>query len=338
MQNENVKQTLENTSDKISKVNYHVAPSPHIFDKSFTTRKMMLDVLLALIPVVIASYLVFKSYILNQILISIAGCLLSEYLFNKMRGYKANLTDLSCVVTAIILALSLPWSSPWYVTLVASITAIGFGKVVFGGLGQNIFNPAMVGRAFVMICFPVSLGAGAFVAANSDILAISQATPLTIYKQSGTLTVLKDLFIGNVNGSLGETSALACLIGGAYLCIKRTASWEIPASILLSVSLFSIIHQILMPSVQFGILHHLLSGALMFGAFFIATDPVTSPLTPKGKFIFGFLLGFLIMVIRIFSGYPEGFMFALLLMNAITPLINRLTIPKPVGGLGRVRK
>jgi electron transport complex protein RnfD len=161
---------------------------------------------------------------------------------------------------------------------------------------------------------------------------MSQATPLTAFKQSGITTSLSALFLGTCNGSMGETSALACLLGGLFLCFRRVASWEIPAGVLISTVVWGGLANLTNMSSQWTVLHHLLSGALLFGAFFIATDPVTSPLTPRGKWIFGVGVGSVIMLLRIFSGYPEGVMFAVLLLNGITPLINRWTIPRPFGG------
>ena len=306
----------------------HVAPSPHLPSGSgaTSTRWMMLDVLIALAPLVLMALYVFHGYAVKQLAICVVSCLVAEVAFTAWRGKTLSVGDCSAVVTGVILALSLPWSAPWYTGVVAGVVAIGLGKVVFGGLGQNIFNPAMAGRAFVLVCFPVALGATAYQREGAALDVITRATPLTLAKQ-GEVTDLWALFIGNVNGSLGETSALACLIGGVYLCIRRTASWEIPVSIVLTVGILG-----LFVSGEFGFVHHLLGGALLFGALFIATDPVSSPLTHKGKWIFGIGVGIFIMLIRLFSGYPEGMMFAVLLMNALAPLINRWTIPRPVGG------
>ena len=264
------------------------------------------------------------------------GCLLAEMLFTLMRGRcPMVVADASACVTGVILGLSLPWSAPWYVALIASMVAIGIGKCVFGGLGQNIFNPAMVGRAFVMVCFAQSLGATAYVGSGADV--ISQATPLGVMKKGGAMG-LWPLLIGNTNGSLGETSALACLIGGLYLCIRRTASWEIPAGVLVAVAGIAGAINAVNPQTQYTVLHHLLGGALLFGAFFIATDPVSSPLTPRGKWIFGVGIGALVMLFRTCSYYPEGVMFAVLVMNSLVPLINRWTIPTPIGGPVPVKK
>ncbi len=309
----------------------HVAPSPHINNSDFTTRRMMLDVLIALLPAVGMAIYIFRWYAIQQIAICIATCLLTEFVFVKMRGKTISLGDLSATITGLILALSMPSTAPWYASFIASVCAIGLGKIIFGGLGMNIFNPAMVGRAFVMISFAGVMGAGAYESAGSVVDAISQATPMNAFKQAGILAPVSDLFLGLTNGSLGETSGLACILGGIYLCLRRTASWEIPVGMLTAVTVLAGIADLAGHYGGHLVLHHLFGGAVLFGAFFIATDPVTSPLPPKGKLIFGVGIGTLVMLFRIFSGYPEGVMFAVLLMNAVTPLINRWTIPRTLG-------
>jgi len=361
----------------------HVAPSPHVFDWAQTTQKMMADVLIALAPVVAVSIYVFKLYAVQQILICMISALFAEAFFTTLRGKKVTLGDCSAAVTGLILALSLPGTAPWYVGVIGAFVAIGIGKVIFGGLGQNIFNPAMVGRAFVMLAFAGAVGASGYVlkaeasvgaaattqtsqvaqtapgattapastAGVSPLVnvpegdAITQATPMTLGKtvdnkratgekllpEEERLPSLGILFLGTVNGSLGETSALACLIGGLFLLLRRTASWQIPAGVLLAATAIGLPVQIWGHS-QMSLGYQLLGGALMFGAFFIATDLVTSPITPKGKFIFGLGVGALVMMFRLLSNYPEGVMFAVLIMNALTPLINQWTIPTPLGG------
>ena len=310
----------------------HVSPSPHLVQAASSTRRMMVDVLVALAPVVAMSLFVFRGYALFQLAVCLGGSLLAELLFVKMRGRSSTLKDCSAIVTGIILAMSLPGTAPWYVGLIAAFVAVGIGKIIFGGLGMNLFNPAMVGRAFVMISFAGALAASGFEDARSAVDAISQATPMNAFKMNGVVTPLAHLFWGTTNGSLGETSALACLLGGLYLIVRRTAAWEIPAGLLVAVLVVGGLADLAGPTDGWTVLHHILGGSLLFGAFFIATDPVTSPLTPRGKFIFGLGTGFLIMVLRLFSGYPEGVMFAVLFMNALTPLINRWTIPTPFGG------
>jgi len=322
----------------------NVAHSPHISNDAFSTRRMMFDVILALLPVIGMGVYVFKWYAVKQILICLGSCLAAEGVFTVIRKKSLTLTDLSAGVTGIILGLSLPATAPWFIGVIASVVAIGLAKTIFGGLGMNLFNPAMVGRAFVMISFAGLMAAAGYENTISGIDAMSQATPLNAIKQSGIVTSLQDLFWGFTNGSPGEVSAIACLLGGIYLCLRRTASWEIPAGIFTAVMVIGGTADVFAEGFRFSsmldwyynqahwtVLHHLTSGALLFGAFFIATDPVTSPLAPKGKFIFGLGTGGLIMFLRIYSGYPEGVMFAVLLMNALTPLINRVTRPKTMG-------
>ncbi len=316
----------------------HVAPSPHVSAVAVTTKGMMLDTLIGLAPILIMSLFFFRWYAMAQVGVCVICCLGFEALFARMRGRAFSLGDLSVAVTGMILALSMPWSAPWYAGVVGALVAVGLGKWVFGGLGYNIFNPAMVGRAFVMLSFARELGAAAYVKTDAALQIVTQATPLTIAKtQADYLPDLWPLFLGSHNGSLGETSAIACLIGGIYLCARRSAAWEIPAAVLGSVAFFAGLAN-LAGLTSLTALHHLLTGSLMLGAFFIATDPVTSPLTFKGKVIFGAGIGFFVMIVRLFSGYPDGVMFAVLLMNAATPLINRWTIPRPLGALAAVKK
>jgi len=297
----------------------------------------MVDVLIGLAPVMVAAMAVFRWYAVKQVVVCVVSCLAAEAIFAAMRRRRPSLADCSAAVTGVILAFSLPWSAPWYVGMIGSFAAVGLGKAAFGGLGQNIFNPAMVGRAFVMICFASAMGASAYVRAGADLDVVTQATPLTAVRSARLgagpdWSLVWPLFVGNVNGSVGETSALACLIGGLYLCIRRTAAWQIPVGMILAVAAVGGAGDLLHPHHPFSVVHHLFGGAVMLGAFFIATDPVSSPLTAKGRFIFGAGIGALVMLMRAYSGYPEGVMFSVLLMNALTPLINRATIPRPIGG------
>ncbi|MBA3012883.1 MAG: RnfABCDGE type electron transport complex subunit D [Proteobacteria bacterium] len=323
--------TPSGSTDERGAALIHVAPSPHIKDAAAHTQRIMTDVILALLPIIALSIYLFEVYAIKQLSICVVACMGSEFLFVKMRGKSLTLKDCSAVVTGIIIALSLPGSAPWFVGVLASVVAIGIGKIIFGGLGMNIFNPAMVGRAFVMIAFAQLLGAASYENVTGLVDAVSGATPLSALKFNGVSMETAALFWGMTNGSLGETSSAACLLGGLFLVFRKTASWQIPAGILLSVVLIAGITDIAGSHSGLLLVHHLFGGALMFGAFFIATDPVTSPLTPRGKWIFGLGTGFLIMIIRLFSGYPEGVMFAVLMMNAVTPLINRWTNPLPMG-------
>lgn len=329
---------------------WHVAPSPHLSDTKQTTRRMMIDVLVALAPALAVAVLVFHWFAVVQVGICVLACVAIEAVCNKMRGQAISIGDYSAAVTGVILGLSLPWGAPWYVGVLGSVIAIGLGKVVFGGLGFNIFNPAMVGRAFVMLSFAKELGASAYVVMSSNLEVLTQATPLTIAKQfaadlaAGNVTAFGQtaqleraqefwpLFIGQVNGSPGETSALALLVGGLYLCFRRAAAWEIPAGMLLAGFVCAgLAHWT--DLTPFTALRHLISGSFLLGAFFIATDPVTSPVPRMGRFLFGVGVGVFTVLIRLFSGYPEGVMFAVLLMNAAVPLLNRWTTPTPLGGV-----
>ncbi len=336
-------------SASVVRLGRQIAPSPHLSDQSFSTQRMMGHVLIALMPVIVMAVLVFRWNAVRQISLCVLACLAAEALFDRFRGRSAPLHDMSAGLTGLILALSLPWSSPWYVPVLGSVVAIGLGKAVFGGLGCNIFNPAMVGRAFVMLAFAREMGASAYVLLDSELSVVTRATPLSLAKQfaadlaAGRVTAgeaqvqmemaesIWALLVGQLNGSLGETSAVAILIGGAYLLIRRIISWEIPVGILLVSFLFVELGHVFEMTLL-GPLQHLITGSLLFSAFFIATDPVTSPLTCKGRLIFGMGIGFLLVVIRLFSSYPEGVMFAVLLMNATVPLLNRWTVPQPLGG------
>jgi len=330
-----------------------VAPSPHLSSAAAETRWMMFDVLIALAPALAVSLYVFQYYVLLQGAICVAACVVAEAVFMRMRGRPLTIGDGSAAVTGLILALSLPALAPPHVAIIGSVIAIGLGKFAFGGLGQNIFNPAMVGRAFVMLSFAAALGSGTYAppdAAERNLPdAITGATPLTAAKEHIKAVVAGDeswdasrkavstdaptqaLLLGTVNGSLGETSGLAILIGGIFLCVRRSAAWRIPAAVILgAVAVGQLLHWAGLTVLSGH--EHLLSGALMFGAFFIATDPVSSPVTPRGQILFGLGVGVFTVLIRTLSSYPEGVMFAVLLMNAATPLINRWTIPTPVGG------
>lgn len=302
---------------------------------------MMLDVLIALLPAVLMSLYVFGSATARIIALSVVSCLATEAIFQRLRGRAISIADGSAIVTGLILALSLPWTAPWYIPVIGGVVAIGIGKMVYGGLGYNIFNPAMVGRAFLMICFAQQFstwmmnGQGPW---HAVIDATTGATPLSLGKGIGGVTPAGSdwlwMFLGNINGSLGETSAVALLLGGLYLVIRRSAAWQIPAGVLIGAMVVAGIQYAGHPGAPLTPVHHLFGGALLFGAFFIATDPVSSPVSVPGRWVFGLGVGVLTMLIRLFSSYPEGVMFAVLLMNMLTPMINRWTIPVPVGGKG----
>ncbi|NLA74353.1 MAG: RnfABCDGE type electron transport complex subunit D, partial [Deltaproteobacteria bacterium] len=292
---------------------------------------VMTDVIIALAPVMAASLYLFRLYALKLLVICTLSCLAAEFIFVRMRGKTITIGDFSAAVTGLILALALPPSMPWFVGVIGGFAAIGLGKIIYGGLGMNIFNPAMVGRSFVIIAFTGILGADAYTNLSGVADAVSGATPLTALKFSDIHTPFSSMFWGSTPGSIGETSDIACAFGGLFLIYRKAASWEIPACVLATIAIIAGIVDLWGSHSGLFFYHHLLGGATMFGAFFIATDPVTSPLTFKGRVCFGVGLGFLTMVMRIYSGYPECFMFAVLLMNAVTPLINRWFIPKPFG-------
>lgn len=312
-----------------------VAPGPHLHSGSLTTRRMMFDVIGAILPVAVVEVAMSGHASLYKLLFAAFCCVAAEWVFQRMRGRRATLLDGSALLTGLILGLSFPPNTPWHIVFTASLVAIGLGKMAYGGLGQNIFNPAMVGRAFAIVAFPSALGARAYLPATDG---VTMATPLSAFKAEGFVAPLAPLFAGVGESAYGTSSALASLIGGLYICIRRSASWEIPAGMIGAAALGAGLIQALGISGGWTVLHELSGGALVFGAFFIATDPVTSPLTPRGKFIFGAGIGVLVIVIRKLTGYPEGVMFAVLIMNAFTPLINRWTVPTPLGGPMPVKK
>lgn len=313
-----------------------VSSAPHLA-AGLSTPRIMYEVLLAMVPMFVVGVYLFHMRAVLLTIATLAGCLGAEAVANRMRGRgQASLLDGSAMVTAVILAFSLPPSIWAYQAFIGGAVAIGLAKMVFGGLGQNLFNPAMVGRAFLMVCFPVAMTTWSeplTLNTIGGVDAITQATPLAAAKfHTGALAGLADLFIGRVGGCVGETSALAVILGGLYLVIRRIADWRQPLAMLATASVFAAIAHAAVPDKCAGVLYHLNSGALLFGAFFIATDYVGAPLTPRGRLIFGAGAGAIVMVIRVFGGYPEGVMYAILIMNALTPLIERWTVPTPYGG------
>ncbi len=313
-----------------------VDSAPHLAGGR-TTRGVMFDVVAAMVPLLIAAVLLYHGRAIALTVMTVAACLATEAIFNRARGRKMDsLLDGSAIVTGMILAFSLPPKLPIYMAVVGGVVAIGLGKAVFGGLGQNLFNPAMVGRAFLMACFPVAMTTWAepgTLATIGGADAVTRATPLAAAKfGSDTVPALWNLFLGNVSGCIGETSVIACLIGGIYLLARGTADWRPPLGMLAGAMAFATIAHLADPEQFARPLVHLNGGAIVFGAFFIATDYVGAPLTPAGRLIFGLGAGILTMVIRLFGGYPEGVMYSILIMNALTPLIERWTVPEPFGG------
>jgi electron transport complex protein RnfD len=326
-----------------------VSTAPHI-SKSHSTRSVMLDVIIGLIPAMAAAGYFFRMYALILIATCVVTSVITEWLCNCIRKKSDTIDDFSAVVTGIILAMSLPPSLPFWAAIIGSVFAVAVGKMVFGGLGANIFNPAMIGRAFLSASFGMMMTTWTVpatidpdmpaISAENKIDARTQATPLAASKEAqknktGAQAVneqLKAAFFGEVGGCLGETSALALLIGGAYLLIRKTISIHIPLAVLLSAFCLGTVAYLVNPQACISPLTHLCTGGLLIGAFFIATDPVTSPLTRRGMWIFGLGVGSITMLIRVFGGYPEGVMYAVLLMNAVTPLIDKLCQRIPAGG------
>ena len=268
--------------------------------------------------------------------VSVASCVFFEWAINKyiLKNDKCTVCDLSAVVTGILLAFNLPSNLPLYIIIIGALFAIGVVKMTFGGLGCNLFNPALAARVFLLISFPVKMTVFPEVGqmtAYAD--AVTAATPMAAIKaqiSTGTLAdvSLLDLFLGNVGGSLGEVSALCLLLGLVILLASRTITWHIPVSILVTVFALTGLLHIAYPVEVATPWHHLFGGGLMLGAIFMATDYVTSPMTPKGQLIYGFCIGFLTVAIRVFGAYPEGMSFAILIMNAFVPLINNACKPK----------
>lgn len=303
---------------------------PHLVEPGVSTARMMRDVLIALAPVVATSIWYYRTAAILQLGVCLVTALAAESLACRLRGRSVPLTDGSAAITAVILALSLPPQLPLYATALGALVAILLGKSAFGGLGYNIFNPAMVGRAFLMACFPAAMTSWT---TPIVVHATTEATPLAAAKFSGQIAEVTPLVTGAVAGSLGETSALVILLGGLWLLLRRAGDWRLSAGMLLAVAGFALLES-LAPGDEskMGIVRHITSGGVMLGAFFIVTDPVTSPLSKSGRWVFGVCVGLLTMVIRTWAGYPEGVMFAVLIANALTPMINRITIPRPVGG------
>jgi len=288
----------------------------------------MRAVIIALLPAACCGVYFYGLHALWLILTCIISCVATETVFLKLRRKKLRLSDSSAVLTGLLLAMVLPPGLPLWVAVIGSVAAITLGKQIFGGLGSNIFNPALVGRAFLMATFPVLLTKWI---SPFFLDAVTTATPLGLMKFEHTYTPALKLFLGNIPGSLGETSALALIIGGLYLIIRRYMDWRIPVSYIGTVVAFGGILWLIDSDANPSVVFHLFAGGLMLGALFMATDPVTSPVTKKGRWIFGIGAGLLVVIIRSGRGLPEGVMYSILLMNAVTPLINRYTRPKVFG-------
>jgi electron transport complex protein RnfD len=301
--------------------------SPHIYSP-VDTRYMMKAVVIALIPAASAALWFFRWKAFAVIAVSVAGCLVAEYLLQRLRKRKICINDYSSLVTGMLLALVLPPAIPLWMAFLGGVFAVAFGKEIFGGLGHNIFNPALLSRAFLMAAFPVALTTWSH---PITLDAVTTATPLGLAKFDHVMTGYAPLFFGNVGGCIGETSALALLIGFVYLLQKKVIDYRIPAAYIATVFILAAVLYFTSPEKYMPPLFHILAGGLLIGAIFMATDPVTSPVTQKGRWIFGAGCGIITMIIRIWGGLPEGVMYSILFMNACTPIIDRIARPRRFG-------
>jgi len=317
-----------------------VSPAPHVHSGDTVSNKMI-GVFIALIPAYLAGLYFFGLGALIISVTAVLSCVLFEYLIQRflLKG-SITITDGSAALTGILLAFNLPSNLPVWEVVIGSFVAIGIAKMSFGGLGNNPFNPALVARVFLLLSFPAQMTSWPKpIPWNTSYLdAVTAATPLAILKgQFSEVPDTLSLFLGNVGGSMGEVSALALLIGFAYLLIRKIISWHIPVSIFVTVAVFTGILHYTNPDAFIGTpVFHLLTGGLMLGAIYMATDYVTSPMTSRGMLIFGVGIGIITVIIRVFGAYPEGVSFAILIMNAFTPLINKYVKPKRFGEVKRV--
>ena len=318
-----------------------VSLSPHVHSGD-SVQKNMYGVLIALIPALLVSLIYFGVGAAVVTLTSVVSCLFFEWAITKfiLKREKTTILDGSAIITGVLLAFNVPSNLPVWIIVIGALVAIGIGKMTFGGLGCNPFNPALVGRVFLLISFPVQMTSWPKIGQVTSYLdAETGATPLALMKMAvhGDASALEqlpssfDLFIGATGGSLGEVSALALLIGLLYMLWKKIITWHIPVSIIVTVFVFAGIMHMVDPEKYVSPVLQLFSGGLMLGAIFMATDYVTSPMTHKGMIIYGVAIGFLTVVIRNFGAYPEGMSFAILIMNAFTPLINNYCKPKRFG-------
>ncbi len=310
-----------------------VSPAPHIKDV-ITTEKAMKMVMLALLPATLFSVIAFGFKALGLIVCSMVFAVATEYTIQKALKKPVTVYDGSAALTGLLLALTVTPELPWWMIAVGAVVSIGLGKHIFGGLGYNMFNPALIGRAFLLASWPVAMTTWSWPSkalgwAGNQVDAVSGATALNLEKM-GMLKTLNleipyaNLLWGNISGSLGETSAVLLLIGGLYLIVTKVIDWRIPVSFLGTVFVLSLVF-------QKDPIFQVLAGGIFLGAFFMATDWVTSPVTKKGRIYFGIGCGVITMLIRIFGGYPEGVCYSILIMNAVTPLLDRLTVPKRFG-------
>ena len=313
-----------------------VAPAPHV-QTSQSTARIMRDVVIALMPALVVSTVVFGADVLRVTALSVAACVAFEYLIQKflVRG-AVTVTNWSAAVTGVLLAFNLPASIPWWIVVIGAFVAIAIAKMTFGGLGKNPFNPALVGRVFLLIAYPVQMTTFPM-PVNGAFDALSGATPLAAVKHGAAADVLgvQELLLGNMPGSMGEVAALALLCGFVYLLWRRVITWQIPVTVLVTMALFAFV--VALCSGESGAalwqlpLFHVLAGAAILGAVFMATDYSTSPMTVRGGVIFAVGIGAITMCIRLWGAYPEGMSFAILIMNACVPLINKYVKPTRFG-------
>lgn len=307
-----------------------VSSSPHVHSGD-SIQKNMLYVVLALLPAYLVALYYFGVGALAVSVIAIASCIGFEAFIQRfVLKTKVSISDGSAALTGLLLAMNLPSNLPWWMVIIGSMAAIGLGKMCYGGLGNNLFNPALVGRVFLLISFPAAMTVWPipepFSMAYMD--AQTAATPLSFMKFDQMLPPILNTLIGNEGGSMGEVSAIALLLGGLFLIWKKVITWHIPVSILATVAVFTGIMHLVDPIAYENPLWHLCSGGLLLGAIFMATDYVTSPMTTRGQLLYGAGIGLITVVIRLWGSYPEGVSFAILLMNAATPLIDKYILPK----------
>lgn len=308
----------------------NVSSSPHI-RSGVTTRRLMMDVIIALVPASAAGIYFFGLRAAILIAVTVASCVVFEYLTRKALKRSNTISDLSAVVTGLLLALNLPPELPLWMAIIGSLFAIVIVKQLFGGIGQNFLNPALAARAFLLISYGTKMTTWTQPSMNTVVDAVSFATPLGALKEGGQLPELIDMFIGRTGGSMGETSALALIIGGVYLLARGVITWHIPVIYIGSAGLFA---WILGPEGIFtgDPLFNILAGGLMIGAIYMATDYTTSPMTVKGMVIYAAGCGILTILFRRYTNMPEGVSYAILLMNVAVPIIDRYTKPGRFGG------
>ena len=313
-----------------------VSGTPHVRSKE-SIQSIMRDVIIALIPATAAGIFFFGLPALILIAVSIIACVVFEWLYQTLLKKPVTISDLSAVVTGLLLAMNLPASAPIWVPIVGAAFAIIFAKQLFGGLGQNFINPALAGRAFLLASYPTEMTTWTAPVGFSGADAVTVATPLATLK-TGVMpdATLQDVILGtNIGGCIGETCAIALIIGGIYLIAKHVISWKIPVIYILTV--FVLTAAIGRDGLRQPV-YEIFAGGLMLGAFFMATDYASSPVTPKGQVIFAIGCGIITTLIRIFGGYPEGVSYSILIMNLAVPLIERFTEPKIFGALPKVKE